>query len=778
MTIASGETLVARPRLGLGLSRALGLVLGTALVMVLTWRVVDFPVARLPIALLLAAYMGALLRWPRLWLIVLPAALPVFDLAVWSGRFFLTEFDFLVLATLAVIYGTGAAGRTLPGLFRHPYRVPALLAFSVIVSTALVLLPLPPVDGSSFASYLSPWNALRVAKGFFWAWLLLPALHGAFAADAEDARDRLAAGMVIGLGLAGIGILWERGVFADLVFARNIYGLLESLLDFSGTYRATGLFSGMHVGGEAIDGYLSLAAPFSLYPVLFARKLWVRAAGLAVFALGTYGVMVTFSRGLYAGYGIGLLGVGLLLVLRGGGGEARRLAPRILAGLVLLALITALFAVLYGRGGFEALAIAIALLCGSAILVRVAPRQFLLPALVLIVLAAVLAGFRIHGALLSSKWAANDAGTAFTLAVAAALVGSILPMAATRRLFAGASPFATATLLFLAALFWVGTIPPLSGYRAQARFATVERDLGTRQEHWARARAAMDPSLTAQVFGMGPGSFPKLFFSYMVNSNRSFPLATYEPVQEGGLSYLRLGGGDFNIIQRLPIEPGKTYRLEAKIRPESGRPIFAMKICHKHILYSERYVPDCRHKIRRFKKGEEDFVWQDFGGEIQSGKLGRAGPLYWPTTLMLFNGSGVVQVTDVKVIDENGRNLVANGDFSAGMDRWFLVSDFEHLAWHSKNLYLHLFIEQGGFGLGVFLIAVAVAAFRLVVAVRRGDRLAVVILPAILSFLAVGSFGTLLDMPRVATLFYLLLFTGLILGRLDRQPGRNPQARG
>lgn len=58
---------------------------------------VDFPVARLPLGLgLLAA--AALVAWRPAWLLTLAAAaLPVLDLAPWSGRWLWDEFDMLLL---------------------------------------------------------------------------------------------------------------------------------------------------------------------------------------------------------------------------------------------------------------------------------------------------------------------------------------------------------------------------------------------------------------------------------------------------------------------------------------------------------------------------------------------------------------------------------------------------------------------------------------------------------------------------------------------------------
>ena len=78
-----------------------GTWLGLVTPLMLTiWIAIDFPFHSLLLALLLLSYAGLL--WFRpLWLwAFLPAALPLLDLAPWSGRFFLDEFDFLVVVGL------------------------------------------------------------------------------------------------------------------------------------------------------------------------------------------------------------------------------------------------------------------------------------------------------------------------------------------------------------------------------------------------------------------------------------------------------------------------------------------------------------------------------------------------------------------------------------------------------------------------------------------------------------------------------------------------------
>src|SRR4051812_49310841 len=44
-------------------------------------------------------------RWPRLWLFVLPAAMPVLNFSPWTGWLTFNEFDLLLLACLAGGYG-------------------------------------------------------------------------------------------------------------------------------------------------------------------------------------------------------------------------------------------------------------------------------------------------------------------------------------------------------------------------------------------------------------------------------------------------------------------------------------------------------------------------------------------------------------------------------------------------------------------------------------------------------------------------------------------------
>ena len=73
------------------------------LIAIVAFGVWEFPIALTVLAGLLLAYAVLLFVIPNAWLVILPAALPIFDLAPWSGQLFLNEFDFLVLTTLAVL---------------------------------------------------------------------------------------------------------------------------------------------------------------------------------------------------------------------------------------------------------------------------------------------------------------------------------------------------------------------------------------------------------------------------------------------------------------------------------------------------------------------------------------------------------------------------------------------------------------------------------------------------------------------------------------------------
>ena len=84
--------------------------------------------------LLLLALAAVCWRWPGSWLIVVPAALPLLDLSYLSGRLFWSEFDTLLLLTLAIAY---ARERDNPAL-TWPGRVPlAIYTVSVLISLCL-----------------------------------------------------------------------------------------------------------------------------------------------------------------------------------------------------------------------------------------------------------------------------------------------------------------------------------------------------------------------------------------------------------------------------------------------------------------------------------------------------------------------------------------------------------------------------------------------------------------------------------------------------------------
>ncbi len=257
-----------------------------------------------------------------------PALLPILDLTRWSGSLYVTESDFVVLATLAVL-----SLRMAPELrdFRPPLPilVLALLVLSYILSTIIGLAPFPPIDANSFNNYFSPYNALRVAKGFLWALLLLPFL--ARSLRSEAGVRLFASGMVCGLAGVGLVIVAERLIFVGL-------------FDFSSDFRVTGPFSSMHIGGGHLGAYLITALPFLALAVAPSRKPAVLAALTLAFGLTVYAIAVSFNRTVYGAAVVTTLtfvAASSLASLRGKGSGTRSVAVLVVAGGALVALVGA-----------------------------------------------------------------------------------------------------------------------------------------------------------------------------------------------------------------------------------------------------------------------------------------------------------------------------------------------------------------------------------------------------------------------------------------------------
>lgn len=282
----------------------------------------------------LLLYCALLRRWPHGWLLVMPAALPVLDLAPWTGRFFLDEFDALLAVTLLMRAWRAPAAAAAAPSFSTPARTwLALFCLSSCIALVIGAWPFPAPGLNSFNHYYSQYNGFRLARGLAWALLLWPLLRETLAADCAGTQRRFALGMGLGVFAAALAVIWERAAFTGL-------------FNFDSGYRVVGLFSGMHIGGAYIEAYFALALPFLAWWTLASRRWASRLAGAAMLAVGSYALLVTYARGGYLGAAIAML----VLVIGPHLNTRRRLPPRRLPRGALLLTLLALLAWMVSHG--------------------------------------------------------------------------------------------------------------------------------------------------------------------------------------------------------------------------------------------------------------------------------------------------------------------------------------------------------------------------------------------------------------------------------------------
>lgn len=241
---------------------------------------------------------AVLVGWrPEAMWFLLPAFLPVASFAPWTGWTLIDESDLLVMACLvggfvrwALNERSRGGGATKPGerVFVALWCLLALLlVWGVWLGMRDTGADWPTLlrdEAALYAPHDSAWNTLRVAKSLVWG-LLLGALMWAHSPALKPAAW-VARGMVAGLALVCLVVLWERAVYAGL-------------FDFSLPYRTSAWFWEMHVGGGAIDAYLAMALPFAFWAVWTAPTAWRWAAVNGLVVVSVYTVLTTYSRGVY-----------------------------------------------------------------------------------------------------------------------------------------------------------------------------------------------------------------------------------------------------------------------------------------------------------------------------------------------------------------------------------------------------------------------------------------------------------------------------------------------
>lgn len=638
-----------------------------ALAAVLGWH---HPVAPLLVCLgLWVAAMGSVWR-PGAWLFWLPALLPLLNFSPWTGWWLVDESDLMVLAVLAGGYARWAMDMAVPERRMRwaGWRGPGglgwlcgLLAVTVAVGLwrgwedAGGALPWGHGMGAAlqdglYAGYDSLWNTWRVAKSLVWALLLLPLVQHAHAVNRAGAGAALARGMVAGLALVCLLVLWERHVYVGA-------------LDFVQPYRTSAWFWEMHVGGGAIDAYLALAAPFALWAVWTAPTplRWMAANGLLW--LTVYVVLTTYARGIY-----------------------------------------------------------LALLISLAFMLVSAWRLNLRPA----------------------------AGAAWQQR---AVVGVLVALGVQSALVLGSGAFMA------------------------DRLAQANTDLVGRLAHW-QAGLNLLKTPADWALGLGLGRLPSRYSHEAPDG--SYPGQAVWATDAQGRGHVQLSGPlsrpelarYFALTQRIALDGGGRYRIWVLLQPEvAGR--LELRLCERHLLYNGA----CQWRTLSWKGSEQaDLVWLEarLNGEAFSnashGWLEPGGVLAISPAL----AGQQVRLYAVELFDPSDRQVLNNTDFAQRMQHWLPAARGHFLPWHMDNAYLEVLVERGALGLLAMVFLVVWAAWNLWSGLKARDALAWVLAASLLGMLALGMVISVMEVPRVALILWLLLWKTLPrCGQIDEKATRN-----
>ena len=753
----------------------------------------------LVLSLLLLGHSVLQIRFPAIWLTTVPFLLPLLDWSPWSGWLLLQEFDLFLLAVLVIGYWQAPRQPCTAQIPLGSRLIVQLFALSWLGALLYALRDASPSQLLALGS-VTDMNVLRGAKAFCFALLLIPLLRRAWNSQGISAQRRFALGALLGLTVTALIVGLERWLF-------------PGLSNFSSEYRAVGPFFEMFAGGAALDCYIALTLPLAVWSILRSHIDWVVVGGALALALGSYAAFTTFSRGVYLAYVFSAVCLGYSF--------AKISAHRTSSRWSLLWLCGAAFPLwhLFGAGGYRALAaglglglstlilvprstpargatasaISVALLVASAVAVislSLPKGVYWASAGALLIAATGFAGQRVQ----HRHARALEIGGAFGLALCTPLVSHYW------RAEAGWGPalvwvaYCGGTWLLARRCGWwqaslaelvipVGILsvlcvmlPISGGYYMTQRFSDASRDLDGRIEHW-QSVIALVSTPRAILLGQGIGRFVEESFHH--NNRHELP-GVFTLLDDDG-RYLRLSAARYvagygEVIrfgQRIVGTAAYPLTFTALVRSAAPQGQLILQACDKWLLYPTDCNVSALTKIST--------TWQVRSVEIPGPRAADRWSWLRPREFSLAtydtNAASDIDVTALRLSDAEGNSLLANGDFTAGLMHWSYTSDRYHLPWHAKNMWLHVYFEQGLCGVVLYCLLLLSALVGLIRKLAHGNQQAPLFIAAIVGICAVGLFDSLLDFTRIACLIFLLLWLSIMVEHQPRARHRRTRHR-
>jgi hypothetical protein len=355
------------------------------------------------------------------------------------------------------------------------------------------------------------------------------------------------------------------------------------------------------------------------------------------------------------------------------------------------------------------------------------------------------------------------ARTAYAAGLVSLLVATFVWISLRRRASNGPGPRWLAVLLIAPVL--AGIIAAISSGFMRERFSQSASDLFIRESNWRNGWAVRDRDFLSVVFGMGLGTFPRIMLVRGSGDRPSdFRLEDDRSLTISALTEIYVG-------QKIWFPPSHRLRLTLRWRADREAAALGVSVCEKVLLYSENCHGVTIHP-------HDPGHWEDASADIPVPGLATKSLFGRPVEFSLYSPvtGSTIAVRDLSLTDDQGWEVLVNGDFRHGMDRWTFTDD-SHLGWRMKNLYLMLLFETGIFGFVSFGALSALAIGGGMRALRRGEAAGAAVIGSIVSFLVSGLFDNVIEAPRLTVVFLLVAATGLILWE-DVGSGKLPEAHG